>query len=67
MRIVAATNADVSDAGAKPFLREFLDRLRMSVVEAPALADRREDIPFLLETFATASVETKRRPDATIR
>lgn len=63
VRIVAATNADPTGAeGEKRFLQEFLCRLRMTVVEVPALAGRREDIPFLLAAFATAYAEAYHLP-----
>jgi DNA-binding NtrC family response regulator len=63
VRIVAATNADPTSAeGEKRFLPEFLCRLRMTAVEVPALAGRREDIPFLLAAFATAYAEAYHLP-----
>ncbi|MCB9682642.1 MAG: sigma-54-dependent Fis family transcriptional regulator [Alphaproteobacteria bacterium] len=51
-RIVAATNADLSDRIADgTFLPDLYDRLAFEVIEVPALRDRREDVPALAAWF----------------
>jgi len=53
VRIIAATNADlVAAVRAKSFREDFFFRLRVVPVDVPRLAERRDDIPALLEEFA---------------
>jgi DNA-binding NtrC family response regulator len=52
VRIVSATNRDLSGAVATGTFREDLFyRLNVFPIEAPALRDRREDIPALIDHF----------------
>jgi DNA-binding NtrC family response regulator len=51
-RVVAATNADIDHAIATQRFREDLYyRLSVIVIRLPALRDRREDIPLLIDQF----------------
>ncbi len=52
VRIVSATNRDLSDAVSTGTFREDLFyRLNVFPIEAPALRDRRDDIPALIDHF----------------
>jgi len=63
VRILSATNRDLSLAVAEGRFREDLFyRLNVYPIEAPALRDRREDIPALVEAFVRRfNVEEGRR------
>ena len=52
VRVIAATNADLQEAVAKKSFREDLFyRLNVINIRLPALRDRREDIPALVQHF----------------
>ena len=54
VRIISATNRDLSQQVAEGVFREDLFyRLNVYPIEAPALRDRREDIPALVDRFIT--------------
>jgi DNA-binding NtrC family response regulator len=63
VRIVSATNRDLSERVAQGHFREDLYyRLNVLSIEAPALRERREDIPALTEAFIRRfNVEEGRR------
>ena len=53
VRVVAATNRDLAEAiDRKEFREDLFYRLNVVHIEAPALRDRREDIPALLAHFS---------------
>lgn len=52
VRLVAGSHRPLADLEREDvFRRDLLDRLRMVEISVPALRDRREDIPLLLEHF----------------
>ncbi len=54
IRIVGATHADLPTlADQGKFRHDLLDRLAFDVINVPPLRDRKEDIPELVEYFAT--------------
>jgi DNA-binding NtrC family response regulator len=61
-RVVAATNVDLDRSVAEQrFRQDLYYRLSVIVIHIPALRDRREDIPLLIEQFVrNASVRTGR-------
>jgi DNA-binding NtrC family response regulator len=71
-RVVAATNVDLDRSVAdQRFRQDLYYRLSVIVIQLPALRDRREDIPLLIEQFMrNASTRTGRpvtlSPDAIV-
>ena len=63
VRVVAATNKDLKKEIAEGRFREDLyHRLAVILIKVPALNDRRDDIPLLLEHFAIKISEEQRIP-----
>ncbi|MGD9159681.1 MAG: sigma-54-dependent Fis family transcriptional regulator [Desulfobacteraceae bacterium] len=63
VRIIAATNRDLKDLVKKGLMRQdFFYRIQIIPVYLPALRDRREDIPLLLDHFFEQYDETEIPP-----
>ncbi|TXD50113.1 sigma-54-dependent transcriptional regulator [Polaribacter sp. IC073] len=63
VRIVAATNKNLKEEIAKGRFREDLyHRLAVILIQVPALNDRREDIPLLVDFFANKISEEQGTP-----
>ena len=62
VRIIASTNRDLDkDAADGSFRADLYDRLNVIRVEVPALRDRREDVPLLVEHFIQAAAAEMKR------
>ena len=63
IRIIAATNSDLSRAVEKnKFRKDLLFRLRVIEIKVPSLQERREDIPGLAEHFLATLSERMQLP-----
>ncbi|TXD37583.1 tetratricopeptide repeat protein [Lujinxingia vulgaris] len=63
VRVVAATNRDLEELVERGLFRlDLYYRLKGFVIELPALRERREDIPLLLDHFATKFSKDGRAP-----
>lgn len=66
-RVLAATNKNLQEEIAKGNFREDLyHRLSVIIIHVPTLADRREDIPLLVEHFIKNICADKGKPLSTI-
>ncbi len=63
VRVIAATNVDLQQAIKKKRFREDLYyRLNTVPIYVPSLAERKEDIPLLFESFTLEACERHKRP-----
>ena len=63
VRIMAASNRDLAEAMAnKEFRTDLYYRLGVIVLTVPRLADRREDIPILVDTYVDRFADQLNRP-----
>jgi two-component system, NtrC family, nitrogen regulation response regulator NtrX len=63
VRVIAATNKDLKEEIAEGRFREDLyHRLAVILIEVPALNDRREDIPLLVDFFTKKIAEEQGTP-----
>jgi DNA-binding NtrC family response regulator len=67
VRVVAATNVDLErEVAQQRFRQDLFYRLSVIVINVPALRDRREDVPLLIQTFLqNACSRAGRRIDLT--
>lgn len=67
LRVVAATNKDlIQEIGRGKFRLDLLNRLNMIHIHVPSLAERRDDIPILVEHFMNKLRERKSQPEREI-
>ena len=60
VRIISATNKDLGvETAAKRFREDLLYRLNVVTVQLPALRDRKDDIPLLVDHFLRSHAGTK--------
>jgi transcriptional regulator with PAS, ATPase and Fis domain len=68
LRIIAATNRDVAEQVRKGVIREdFFYRIHVIPIQLPALRERKEDIPLLVEHFVEKFGKGKNLPPLTPR